>query len=186
MVVKMMLSMGPMLGSHIHKCKWGRAMEFWVATTVVAWGWNDHGQCNDPEPNADFIAIEVARGTGLAIRSDILVGVEDYYTEDDPGEANPDDGVPSVGVRLAAHPNPFNPQTTITFTLQRDEWAVVCVYELTGRQVAVLADGLLSAGAHSLTWNGLHGQGHIMPSGTYVVRLQTDSGVEARKVMLVR
>jgi flagellar hook assembly protein FlgD len=49
-----------------------------------------------------------------------------------------------------------------------------------------LADGLLNGGTHTLTWNGRDSQGHAMPSGTYIVRLETESGVEARKVMLLR
>lgn len=68
----------------------------------------------------------------------------------------------------------------------RDEWADVGVYELTGRRVVVFADQTLPTGAYALTWNGRDAQGRAMPSGTYVVRLETESGVETRKVMLIR
>jgi hypothetical protein len=104
---------------------------------------------------------------------------------DSPGSET-DEEVPVVELSLAVHPNPFNPQTTITFSLERDEWAKIGVYELTGRRVVVLADRILPADAHTLTWNGRDSQGRAMPSGTYVVHLETDSGVEARKVMLIR
>ena len=92
----------------------------------------------------------------------------------------------SAGVRLEAHPNPFNPQTIISFSLERDEWAEVGIYELTGRRVAVLADRTFTVGSHSLLWNGRDSQGREMPSGSYIVRLETGSGVEARKVSLIR
>ena len=85
-----------------------------------------------------------------------------------------------------AYPNPFNPQTTVSFSLERDEWAEVGVYELTGRLVAVLDDRTFAAGTHSLIWRGCDSSGRAMPSGTYVVRLETESGVEARKVSLIR
>ena len=84
------------------------------------------------------------------------------------------------------YPNPFNPQTTITFSLERDEWAAVSVFELTGRRVALLTDRTFDAGTHSLTWSGRDEAGRSMPSGTYIVRLETESNVQARKVMLLR
>jgi hypothetical protein len=91
----------------------------------------------------------------------------------------------AVGLK-SVHPNPFNPQTTISFSLERDEWAEVGVYELTGRRVTELASREFTAGNHSLLWNGRDSHGRAMPSGTYVVRLESESGVEARKVLLLR
>jgi len=84
------------------------------------------------------------------------------------------------------YPNPFNPQMTISFSLEQIGWAEFGVFELTGRRVTLLASRVFTAGTHSLTWNGRDSQGRTMPSGTYLVRLATESGVEARKVMLVR
>jgi len=104
----------------------------------------------------------------------------------DQATAVADGNVPAAGLPLTVYPNPFNPQTTITFALERVEWASVGVYDLTGRRVDVLADGLLDAGPHMLIWNGLDVSGRAMPSGTYIVRLETESGAEARKVSLVR
>jgi hypothetical protein len=106
--------------------------------------------------------------------------------EDDPEASTPDQEIPSSRLRLAVHPNPFNPQTTISFSLDWTEQATVAVYSLTGHRVATLADRVLSSGPHTLTWTGRDSQGRAMPSGTYIVRLETDSGVEARKVSLVR
>ena len=83
-------------------------------------------------------------------------------------------------------PNPFNPQTTISFSLTRTEWAIISVFDLTGQRVNVLANREFAAGPHTLTWNGRDAQGRAMPSGTYLVHLETESGVQARKVMLVR
>jgi hypothetical protein len=84
------------------------------------------------------------------------------------------------------HPNPFNPQTTITFALDRPQQAEVAVYDLTGRMLGVLADRSYSAGDHSVVWNGKDAMGRAVPSGTYVVRLSTETDVQSRKVMLLR
>ena len=87
---------------------------------------------------------------------------------------------------VTAYPNPFNPQTTISFSLERNERASVAVYELTGKRVMALADRRFVAGTHWLTWNGRDAQGRALPSGTYLVRLETESAVRAQKLMLIR
>ena len=94
--------------------------------------------------------------------------------------------VPSPLSYLRNYPNPFNPQTTITFSLERTEWAEIGVYDLVGHLLSVLADRTYPAGHHSVVWNGNDAMGRAVPSGSYVVRLETESGVEARKVSLIR
>jgi hypothetical protein len=106
--------------------------------------------------------------------------------DDNPEEAISDEDIPTKELRLDIHPNPFNPLTTISFLLERNEWASAEVYDLAGRRVDQVADRVFTAGPHTLTWNGRDSQGRAIPSGTYIVRLETDSGVEARKVSLVR
>jgi len=87
---------------------------------------------------------------------------------------------------LSSYPNPFNPQTTISFALAKQQRAEVAVYDLTGKLLSVLADRDYDVGDHAVVWNGKDAMGRAVPSGTYVVYLSTDAGVEARKVMLVR
>jgi hypothetical protein len=99
---------------------------------------------------------------------------------------NTDDGLPRHTRLCRVHPNPFNPRTTITFELARAEWAAVVVYDLGGGRVEVLASDTLPAGSHAVTWRGCDSRGQAMPSGTYIVRLETESGVEVRKVSLIR
>jgi hypothetical protein len=94
--------------------------------------------------------------------------------------------IPSAARPLSVHPNPFNPQATIAFGLAQAGHVEVAVFDLTGRRVAVLTRASLAAGPHRLTWNGRDGHGHTMPSGSYIVRLETTSRVEAKKVMLIR
>ena len=52
--------------------------------------------------------------------------------------------------------------------------------------VALLADGTRPAGYHSLTWRGTSDRGVLLPSGTYLVRLETRAGTITRKVMMLR
>jgi hypothetical protein len=84
------------------------------------------------------------------------------------------------------HPNPFNPQTTINFSLAREGKVAISVYDLTGRLVRAIGDPTYTAGDHSVVWNGKDLAGRTVPSGSYVVRMVTETGMVARKVMLIR
>ncbi len=91
--------------------------------------------------------------------------------------------------RLGLHPcfpNPFNPGTTISFSLARSRRVKISVLDLAGRQIAVVASREFPPGSHSLTWNGCDLAGRSVSSGTYLVRMETEDRVEARKIVLAR
>jgi FlgD Ig-like domain len=85
---------------------------------------------------------------------------------------------------LGNHPNPFNPSTTIAFALPRDMAVSLDVYSLRGRHVSRLLHGRRPAGTNQVTWDGTDQQGSAVPSGIYLVRMVTEDGVEARKMVL--
>ncbi len=79
------------------------------------------------------------------------------------------------------YPNPFNPETMISYRLSAAARVSLRVFDLLGREVAVLADGVLPAGTHTVAWNAA---GH--PSGIYFYRLETGLATETRKMAVVR
>jgi hypothetical protein len=83
-------------------------------------------------------------------------------------------------------PNPFNPKMTIHYALSAPGPVRLRAFDLRGRLVAILVEETQPAGSHEASWNGLDSRGRAMPSGTYIVRLETEVGVEARKVALFR
>ncbi len=88
---------------------------------------------------------------------------------------------------LAGHPNPFNPRTTLAFTLPRDGRVRLTIHDLAGRRVRVLANGPLTAGRHEIVWDGTDDTGRAVPSGTYLARLEGEGIASAtRKLALVR
>jgi hypothetical protein len=93
--------------------------------------------------------------------------------------------LPTDGL-LSAHPNPFNPLTTINFTVVQTGHARVAVYDMAGHRVAVLVDQVYGAGEHTVSWNGLDQAGRALSSGAYLVRLETTHNAESKKIMLVR
>lgn len=89
--------------------------------------------------------------------------------------------VPMTTTLSSAYPNPFNPETTIRYTLATDGHARLAVYDVLGREVAVLADGVQKAGEHQVVFDAGH-----LPSGLYIYRLETADMQLAHTIMLAK
>lgn len=83
-------------------------------------------------------------------------------------------------------PNPFNPQTTLTFTLDRTGPTELALYDVAGRRVCTLLNEQLEAGFHSATWRGVDDAGRAVPAGAYFARLRTDGGERSVKLLLLK
>ena len=79
------------------------------------------------------------------------------------------------------YPNPFNPSTMIEFDLDRAQHVTLGVFDLTGRQVALLVNEPKTVGNYRVMFNGSQ-----LSSGLYIYRLQTENHVLTRKMMLVK
>ena len=79
------------------------------------------------------------------------------------------------------YPNPFNPSTVINFTLPEQSNVKVIIYDALGNQVDVIADGMKSAGSHSVKWNATN-----YSSGIYFYKLETGKFVQVRKMILMK
>ncbi|MCP4573953.1 MAG: T9SS type A sorting domain-containing protein [bacterium] len=84
------------------------------------------------------------------------------------------------------HPNPFNPMTTISFSLPAPGQVKLLVYNLRGELVRTLANTNYEAGAHEIAWNGRNDAGAEVASGIYFARLASDHGILTRKMALTR
>ncbi|HLF14889.1 MAG TPA: FlgD immunoglobulin-like domain containing protein, partial [Bacteroidota bacterium] len=103
---------------------------------------------------------------------------------------------PSGYVLSQNYPNPFNPTTRITFSAGHDSRIMVAVYDVLGREIAVLADGDYPPGSHSVAWDGRNSSGSAMPSGAYYVRMTASTSLpesgsqgsfsEIRKMLLLK
>lgn len=92
------------------------------------------------------------------------------------------------GVSLVQNsPNPFNPATTIRFSLESAvERASLVLYDTAGRRVAALLEGPLDAGSHYVVWDGRDRAGRPVASGTYFYRLEALGQVVVRRMSLIR
>ena len=79
------------------------------------------------------------------------------------------------------YPNPFNPATQITYFLPITSHISLKVFDLLGREVAMLVNEEKHAGSYSVEWNAAN-----MPSGVYFYRLQTNDFVKTKKLVLIK
>lgn len=87
---------------------------------------------------------------------------------------------------LSSYPNPFNPMTTLAYTLPRGGEVTLRVMDVRGRVVRTLQAGVQSAGSKELTWDGRDDAGRALPSGTYLARLETADFATVQKMALLK
>ena len=92
-----------------------------------------------------------------------------------------------AGIRLrAAYPNPFHAEATIAFELAHPAAGNLSVYDVHGRRIRELTQGILPAGVHRVRWDGRNEAGQSVASGSYFYRLEADGFRLTRKVILIR
>jgi hypothetical protein len=82
---------------------------------------------------------------------------------------------------LSAYPNPFNPATTLSFSLPKVGVAKLTIYDLNGRVARVLQDGMMEAGEHRLSFDG-----SLFPSGIYFARISAHGFESTHKLVLLK
>jgi len=90
-------------------------------------------------------------------------------------------GLPTKYTLLQPYPNPFNPTTTIEFSIPQTEFVTVKVYNIVGHEITTLINDELSTGNHSIQWDGSH-----QPSGVYFVKIESISFVQTKKIVLLK
>jgi hypothetical protein len=139
--------------------------------------------------------VEIERLDGLPIENDLeLSGISiveagihlktnAHVKVESLNPRGPDDGtqLPSEFDLLPAYPNPFNPTTTVTWTLPENMSVKLTLVDMLGREVMVLANGDHQAGYHRMQLNG-----NMLASGFYLLRLQGNGMQRIRKIALVK
>ena len=84
------------------------------------------------------------------------------------------------------YPNPFNPTTTIDFSVPKASQVKLTVYNMLGQKVKTLVDQSMTAGKHSIKWNGTDESGNMVTSGMYIYRIEGQFGVKSHKLMFLK
>ena len=94
--------------------------------------------------------------------------------------------LPTAVSITANYPNPFNPSTTINFTLDRSGYTSVVIYNIMGQSVRELVTGQMNAGIHNVDWDGRDDSGNAVSSGVYICRLKMGEQVATKRLMLMK
>ena len=95
--------------------------------------------------------------------------------------SNFDFGIPQTFVLYPSFPNPFNPITTIKFSVETFHAMSLRIFDITGRVVETLLNGEIPVGNHEITWNASR-----QPSGVYIVQLSNGKSVQTQKLILLK
>jgi PKD repeat protein len=87
---------------------------------------------------------------------------------------------------LSAYPNPFNPSTTIEFSLVNNEKIEISVFNIMGQKITTLVDEKLDIGNHQITWNGSDEYGKKLASGIYLYKMKSSSYQLTKKIILLK
>jgi len=84
------------------------------------------------------------------------------------------------------YPNPFNPTTTISFTIPAASSVRLDIYNVRGEKVRTLANGYFDTGNYAQVWDGKNADGLAVPSGVYMLRMISDGGLHVRNMLLLK
>ena len=89
--------------------------------------------------------------------------------------------IPNQFTLSSVYPNPFNPVTSIEFGIPEDMDISIDVYDISGRQVASIVDGLMESGYHTIAWDASN-----FSSGVYLLKVSVGNEIHTRKLMLMK
>ena len=131
-----------------------------------------------------YVAGNASRSNGTYQRFRIVQSID--LTAPTTTSLTPDQVVPTALYLEQNFPNPFNPSTSIRFSLFESTQVEVSIFNVRGQVVRVLKEGLLEQGDHDLVWDGKNSDGQLLPSGQYVYSLRTKAGSTAKKMIMLR
>ncbi|MCB5260772.1 MAG: C25 family cysteine peptidase [Candidatus Cloacimonetes bacterium] len=106
------------------------------------------------------------------------------------GESNPsanENNVNPIVTELKGnYPNPFNPNTTISFSIKNREFVSVDIYNILGQRVKTLINSDLAPGMHSVTWNGKDDNNRNVASGIYFYKMKSGKYTSTKKMILMK
>lgn len=98
-----------------------------------------------------------------------------------PKGTSSDNEIPKQYFLHQNYPNPFNPVTNIKFDLPYDSYVTLTIYDISGKEVVTLIDGIYTAGIHNIDFDGSN-----LSSGVYVYKIETADYTSIRKMILVK
>ncbi|PKN79219.1 MAG: hypothetical protein CVU48_06040, partial [Candidatus Cloacimonetes bacterium HGW-Cloacimonetes-1] len=126
-----------------------------------------------------YYRVRAVNASGESGNSNI-VEVTMPVSNDDPNN------VPVVTELTGNYPNPFNPTTSINFSLNHPQKVIIEVYDIAGRKVINLVNETRNKGAYTVVWNGNNNSGNQVASGVYIISMKADNYYVTRKITLMK
>ena len=137
---------------------------------------------------------------GTEVGGELYLGINDEITNDNYGRfvalVFPWDGVPTSVVEKTPpnhsykldqnFPNPFNPSTTIKYSVEETGDVIIKIYDSLGKQVKMLVNETKNQGEYRTIWDGRDNNGKIVSSGVYFYQIQVDQFIQAKKMIMLR
>jgi len=139
-------------------------------TTSTPTGWHEliiNGIANPKQESTTTVHLEVREETGVEDWADNL-------------------NTPKSFALFQNHPNPFNPETKISYYLPTASYVRLTVYNILGQKVRTLFDGHQDSGTHTVLWDGRREEGAALSSGIYFYRMQAGDFRETKKMSLMK
>jgi hypothetical protein len=136
-----------------------------------------------PDTTSLYLPVADLAGNYRIWNNRIDMGCYEYGSEP---VGNDDSIHPEECGTLRNYPNPFNPSTTIAYSLKEDGKVSLNIYNIRGQLVKSLADGFTAKGSHSASWDGKDARGIACASGVYLYKLTTGKTTITRKMMILK
>ncbi len=124
----------------------------------------------------DFVVLGFTHLTGSADFWLLRLGLETGINSN---------SIPDNKIFINNYPNPFNPATTISFSIPEESHAEISIYNIKGQKIKQLHSDQLSADRHSVVWDGRDDSGKPVSSGVYFYKLEANGKTEAVKKCLL-
>ena len=140
---------------------------------------SDYGRSIQQVFNDGYIIIGTTASFGD--NNDVwLIKIENPLAEID------DSFIPNIFVFHQNYPNPFNPITLLEYDLPKDELVNITIYDMKGRMVKTLINGLQTAGYKSVQWNATNDRNETVSAGVYLYSIQAGEFRQTKKMVLLK
>jgi len=153
--------------------------QFWVTSRFLWWS------CYDTLNPSGHSRVDIDHAYWTNVQDFAIRLIYEYQGTEisiEPGST----AIPSEMVLLSVYPNPFNPTTTIRYTIPENSPVTVTLYDQQGRQVNTLVNAQQTVGDYHLQWNGTDASGRQLSSGLYFCQVQTGGFSKSVKLVLMK
>ena len=134
-------------------------------------------------PTKDYLVLNQMTGE---FEPSVIISGRQGYSAIKFGEQKESENIISGPVLNGNYPNPFNPITTMSFSLPNEENIELTIYNIKGQKVKTLYSGLADEGEHTMIWEGKDSNDKLVSSGLYFYKLKTNNKELTRKMLMMK